>query len=131
MTEIRAAIRAYLLTKHPRVFSEEAPDDAEYPYLVFELGTSFGDGESLEVFPVDVDGWDAPEDGDTTLLETLMAAVDGNGKAVNPTGLNKQVLFSDNLMIVMYCENRLLVTDPETRIKRRKYIYQAKIFERS
>lgn len=117
--EVRKAIQAALKTIHPRVFFQVADEEAEHPYLVFELSNSFDDG-TLENFVLEVDGWDAPANGDTTALETMIHAAD--------SVLHKQVLRPPGMAIALYRQNRLSLRDDEKRIRRRKYIYQARTY---
>lgn len=122
MIKIRKVINDYLKTLHSQVYYQQPPEDASYPYLVFDFPQSLPDGEGLEVITVDIDGWDAPKNGDTTVLENLMT---------NVNALDKNVLVQDGLRATFYLENRLSLTDDDKRIRRRKYIYQARVFERS
>jgi hypothetical protein len=121
MIELRKALMAHLKTIHPRVYFQVSPDDAVYPYLVVDFPNNSDDGEGLQAVVVDVDGWD--NNTDTTLLETLM-------KAVND-GLNKKTLTNESLAVNFYVDTKLSLTDTDPRIRRRKYTYQARLFERT
>ena len=122
MIDFRTALQAKLKTIHARVYSQLAPEDATFPYLVYDLPNDIDDGESMELVVVDVDGWDTPSDGDTTALETLMTAVNA--------GLNKATITSGHTTAILYLDTKLSLTDDDPRIRRRKYIYQARIFKR-
>ena len=127
MINIQAYIQAYLESKHTRVYFEEPPKKPTYPYVVYDLPNSVDDG-SLENFVLDVDGWD--DNQDTTALETIMAAIDGDGKKLNPSGLHrKTIIIPDVLSITFYRENRLALRDEDPSIRRRKIIYQARTYE--
>ena len=123
MKELRRLLQAYLLTVHDRVYYQLAPEDAVYPYLVIDFPAAYDDGEWTQTVSVDVDGWDIPADGDTTVLETLMESV--------RTGLNKKTFLSSELGATFFIESRLALQDDDKRIKRRKYIFEAHLFERS
>lgn len=126
LIEFRKLIKTYLLTKVDRVYFEQAPNNAVYPYIVVDLPNSVDDG-SMENFVMDVDGWDAPPKGNTTALETMMNSVDGDGLINNPSGLHRKTLTLDGeLSITFYRENRLTLRDDVSRIRRRKIIYQAR-----
>ncbi|MDZ4063483.1 MAG: hypothetical protein U1E22_02340, partial [Coriobacteriia bacterium] len=83
---LRQALQSFLLSVCPRVSYGRADPVAPFPRLVFDLPNSHDDGE-VEVFLLDVDGWD--DSTDTTALETLMAAVDGDGAHQNASGLHR------------------------------------------
>ncbi len=121
MIELRKALLAKLKTVHPRVYhSDSVPESAVFPYLVYDLPNDNDDGESMELVIVDIDGWD--DSPDTTALETLMSSVN--------TALNKSVLTTENMSVVLYLDIKLSLRDDDPRIRRRKYTYQAKLFKR-
>ena len=78
---LRAAIQDFLKSVHPRVHYHRADPNGAYPRLVFDLPTSFDDG-NFEIFQLEVDGWD--NNPDTSALEDLMAAMDGDGGPGQP-----------------------------------------------
>jgi hypothetical protein len=118
--EIKESIKAILNTLHARVFYNDAPDDAIYPYVVFNLPNSIDSG-TLENFVLDVDVWD--DNSDTTDLETLIGNIDSQ--------LHKKSVVIDNkLGFVIYRENRIPLDDEDVRIKRRKYVYQLRSYEK-
>ena len=119
--EIREIIQTALNSVHPRVYYQTAPDTAVFPYLVYDLPNSTDDG-TLEQFILDVDAWDMPS-GDTTGLETLIDSAD---KSLH----RKTITVDEVLAVTLYRENRLTLTDDDPNIKRRKYIYQVRTFER-
>jgi predicted thioredoxin/glutaredoxin len=120
MIKLRIALQAFLLTKHARVYFQTAPDKAVYPYIVFDIPNMLPDGEYQEQVIVDIDGWDSPVNGDTTVLETLMTTINS---------LNKTILTAENMRAVFFLENKIPLIDPDPRIKRRKYTYQVKLFK--
>ena len=119
--EIRKIINIALKSIHPRVYYRTAPDTAVFPYLVYDLPNSTDDG-TLEQFVLDVDAWDSIN-GDTTALETL---IDNADKSLH----RKTITVDDDLAVTFYRESRLTLTDDDPNIKRRKYIYQVRTFER-
>lgn len=125
--ELKKIINAYLKTKHNRIYFQSAPEDAVYPYIVYDMPNSVDDG-SMETFVLDIDGWDSTKD--TTTLETLMSVIDGNGNKLTPTGLNKKtVSINGEITATFYRENRLSLVDDDPKIIRKKYIYQIKTHE--
>ena len=120
MIRLRTALKTFLITKHARVYFQAAPKDATYPYIVFHLPDILDDGEYQEQVLAEIDGWDLPADGDTTVLETLMA---------NINSINKSVLTATDMRAVFFLERKLSPPDDDPRIKRRKYIYLVKIYK--
>lgn len=116
--ELRKVIAAALKTVHPRVYYERAPDKAQYPYLVWELPDSINDGYR-ERWRLEIDGWDAPANGDTVALETLMDKVN--------SAIDEMVELK-NLVVVVRLQNRLSLQDDDPSIRRRKYVYAVRTF---
>ena len=123
MTELRQMIQTHLLTLHPRVYFQVAPEDAVYPYLVFDIPNIFDDGEWFKRATIDVDGWDLPSNLDTTVLETLMNTV--------RDGMNKYTITSATSGVSLFLSSMHALQEDDKRIKRRKYVFEAHLFERS
>ena len=121
MKKFRELIHPYLKSIHPRVYFQVAPDSAEFPYLVYDFTQIVNDGEEFETVAVDVDGWDLTDD--TTALETLMQTVND--------ALNKKTLTAEGLAVTFYLDRKLPLRDDNKSIRRRKYIYEARLFGRS
>ena len=131
MKQIRKVLQAQLMSLHPRVYFQDAPDDAVPPYITFDITDMPADGEGFQTAAIDVDGWDMPIDDDTTALEDLMQTINGDGDILNPTGLDKKTLIAPGLAVTLYLDRKIPLKDTDPRIRRRKYIYQARIFGRS
>ncbi|WP_342432610.1 hypothetical protein [Neobacillus sp. FSL H8-0543] len=121
MINLRKALTAYLKNIHSRVYFQSAPGKVAYPYIVFDIPNYIDDGEFQEFMVVDVDGWDSPMNGDTSGLETLMESINA---------LNKTTLMTDDLAVSFYLDLKLPLIDPDPLIKRRKYVYQARLYKR-
>jgi hypothetical protein len=131
MIALRTVLSAYLKTLHSRIYFQIAPENAVYPYIVYDLPSIFSDGEGGETITLDIDGWDFNETGDTALIETLMATINGVTDIYNnSTGLDKKVLATDEISVVLYLENKMALLDDEKRIKRRKYTYSGQLIRR-
>jgi len=122
MKNLRKLLYPFLKSIHPRVYFQVAPEDAEFPYLVYDFTQITNDGEGFETVAVDVDGWDMPAGGDTTALETLMQTVND--------ALNKKTLTAEGLAVTFYLDRKIPLVDDNPGIKRRKYIYEARLFGR-
>lgn len=120
MIELRTALTTKLKTIHPRIYFQTAPKDAAFPYFVFDFPGISDDGEYEELCVVDVDGWDA--NADTTALESLMSAVNA--------ALNKSTLTAANMVVALFLDRKIPLLDDDPRIRRRKYVYQARLFRR-
>jgi len=123
MKNLRKLLYPYLKSIHPRVYFQDAPDDAQFPYLTYDFTQITNDGEEFETVAVDIDGWDMPAGGDTTALENLMESVND--------ALNKKTLTAEGLAVTFYLDRKIPLRDDNPAIKRRKYIYEARLFGRS
>lgn len=123
MKNLRKLLHPYLKSIHPRVYFQDAPDDAQFPYLTYDFTQITNDGEEFETVALDIDGWDMPVGGDTTALENLMESVND--------ALNKKTLTAEGLAITFYLDRKIPLRDDNPAIKRRKYIYEARLFGRS
>lgn len=131
MVELRKVIVKYLESLHPEVYFQEASKQAQYPYLVYNVETN-PDGENYELVMLEIDGWDLSSNGDSNRVEELMNKVNGDGSVINPTGLDKRTLTSENLVVTFYLDMKLPpLPDDDKKIQRRKYTYQARLFGRS
>ena len=123
MKNLRKLLHPYLKSIHPRVYFQDAPDDAQFPYLTYDFTQITNDGEGFETVALDIDGWDMPANGDTTALETLMQTVND--------ALNKKTLTAEGLAVTFYLDRKIPLRDDNKDIRRRKYIYEARLFGRS
>jgi len=123
MKNLRKLLHPFLKSIHPRVYFQIAPDSAEFPYLVYDFTQIINDGEEFETVALDVDGWDMPVGGDTTAIENLMDEVN--------QALNKKTLTAEELAVTFYLDRKIPLRDDNPAIKRRKYIYEARLFGRS
>lgn len=121
MIELREQIQAILKTIHPTIYSKNSIDIVDFPYMVYSTPNSFFI-EDQEVFNLDIDIWDMPEDGDTTIIETLSNEVWNK--------LNKLKYIDENIQFSIYRMNRMNVENEDKRIERRKLIFSLKFYDR-
>jgi len=119
--DLRALITKELKKRCPRVFYRKAPKDAAFPYVVYDLPYNPGDDYSL-----DIDIWDKTVD--TTALEVLVDSIEGDGAAINATGLNQLTVVYNGCYATFYKENRYPVPDEEESINRIQLRYRAKVY---
>lgn len=115
---LRQEITKVLKQINPRVHYESTPDDSEYPFIVYNLGDSLDDG-SVETFPLEIDGWDLPVNGDTTELETMMGKIDN--------ALHRYKAGDSDLFFSFYRENRRSITDSDKRLRRRQLVFTIRV----
>jgi len=131
MIEVRKAINSFLKLLHPnviidgktksRVFFQQAPENAIFPYIVYYLPNSFSDGEGGEIISLDIDGWDSNIDRDTTVIENLM-------KTIN--AIDKKTLTTTEIALTLFLDNKIPLLDDDKSIHRRKYIYSGRLIRR-
>lgn len=131
MIELRQILQSYLESIHSNVFFQLAPENTPFPYVIFDFLPSINISEHHEIVPVDIDVWDLPINNDTTVIETLISSINGDGNISDPTGLNKKTFETENMAVSFYLESKLTLQADNKQLKRRKYSYLAKIFERS
>jgi hypothetical protein len=134
--EIRKAYQELIKLVAARVYFEDAPENATYPFVVVNLPVSNDFGEGFEVYTMDIDFWD--KSTDTTALETLTHDVNMaiNEQIVNTAG--DALVPSETLTpgVILYpngddpifsfralLENRRVLNDNDKRLKRRQYTY--------
>ncbi len=119
MIKLRKHIKTTLLTAHPRVFFYDAPETAVFPYIVYDFPNSFVN-EEQEVILMDVDVWD--DSSDTTELETIAGDVWQK--------LHKHHHIDEDIQLSIHRTTRFTVTDADSRIKRRKMIFEVRYYDR-
>ena len=121
MINLRTALSNYLKTIHPRIYFQEAPELAVFPYIIYDMPNSLFDGEYIDQITLDIDGWDLNLLGDSTAVETLMK---------NINALDKMTLRGEDMAVTFYLDNKMSLTDPDKNIKHRKYIYSGRMIRR-
>lgn len=119
MSNLRKALLALLETIHPRVYFEDAEDDAVMPYVVFDYPNSLTQ-EEQERFMMDIDVWD--DNADTTELETLAESIWNK--------LHKHHHIDNDIQFSINRQNRGTLRDDDPRIRRRKQTYEIRYYDR-
>lgn len=121
MIEVRKAIYTYLKTLYVRVYFQQAPEVVVFPYVIYDLPSSFSDGEGGEIITLDIDGWDSNTTRDSTIIENLMATINN---------IDKKTLTTDEIALTLFLDNKIPLLDDDKNIHRRKYIYSGKLIRR-
>lgn len=119
MIELRKELNNVLKSIHSRSYFQRPPDDAQFPYVVYDLPSS-NTIEDLEVLTLDVDVWDNKKD--TTALETLTDQLDST--------LHKYKVLHASFQFSIYRTTRLFLIDDDPRLTRRRLSYQIRFFRR-
>lgn len=122
MNKLRTQLNKILKSIHPTVFYKKAPDDAIFPYLVYDLPQSYYE-DDLETFNLDIDIWDKPVEGDTEELETLSQAIWNE--------LNSYYFINEDMQFSIHRQSRLTIEDDDPRIGRRTLIFNLRYYDRS
>jgi len=120
MIELREIIQTNLKKFHPRAFFQSAPETTTFPYLVFEIINSNPDGEHYEQAVIDIDGWS--DSKDTTELERLMKGVE--------LMFDKQTFSVGDVTATFYIDSKRAIISDNSKLQRRKYTFQVRIFRR-
>lgn len=119
MVSLFQSIYSKLNEVHSRVYFELAPQNAEFPYIVYKFPNSNRD-EHREDFTLEIDIWD--NKADTTELETITDNIDKK--------LNRLQILDENFHVSIYRINRLMVPDTDPSIHRRQLRYNVKTYFR-
>lgn len=120
--ELQKQIVTFLTTKATRVYFREAPENAVYPYVVYNLPSSIENYSNREDFILEIDFWD--NSNLTTVIDTLVGSVDGDGDISSPTGLHRKLIYVDGTISAkLYREARLVIDDEDKRIEHRQLRY--------
>jgi len=115
--ELKKAIYAFLRTKADRVYDQESPPEASFPYVIYILEDSATDeNQVMEVFNLTVEVYDNNK-FDTTTLDALVGTIDGNGSITGASGLHRKHYFSQGVLRAdFYRYDRETFTEKDSNI---------------
>jgi len=124
--ELKKVIYNFLATKSSRVFDTEAPEEVNYPYIVYNLYSSGSDiDQKKEIFRVEIDIYDNNA-LDSTDIDSLANDIDGDGAIVSATGLHRKHYYSAGVVQTdIYRDTRESITEGESNIKHVQLTYDA------
>jgi hypothetical protein len=107
-----------ILSNIATTYYENAPLDATYPYLVYNLEDSQFDGANTEIFQLYINGWDKSDS--SAALEGIMQSVQDaiNNKVINGTKVSMHCILDSRLNID---------EESDDRLKRREYRYGLRV----
>ncbi len=115
---LRTELQMLFKTLTNGVYYEQAPDDAAYPYLVYELSELFSnDGKT--VFQLEVNLLDYGED--SFAIETLADDIQ--------TALNKYYRISGIIEFTVYLGLRQTIKEEDKKIIRRRLLFEIQLHE--
>lgn len=112
INSLEKAIRAEILKYHPKVYSETAPQNATFPYLVFSMAQSNKINEAIESIELMVDGWDKSKT--PVALNNIMA---------NLESLNGVSVVDGDVMAHFFFNSRSSIRDPENFYQHKRYTF--------
>jgi len=117
-TELRKQLKIILKTVADRVYHEEAPPTALYPYVVYESSElAYENGKTT--FQLEVNVLDYGEDSST--VEILSDLVQNT--------LNKYYFINDTIQFTTYKGNKNIIKEEDKKIIRRKMNFEIQLHE--
>lgn len=116
MNKLLELILQTLKTKHDRVYHEVAPDNAEYPYIVFNVSDGFKSHRDDLTLIIDI--WD--RNNSSMGIEDLTDSIDNL--------LDKANIHNEFVLTTFYRQTRMKVEDPDTKLKRRQLRFNAQTY---
>jgi hypothetical protein len=101
-------------------YLEVVPEGTPFPYAVFSMPGSFNLESDRQDFQLYVDVWD--NISDNTRIETITNQID--------EVLYKLRITNEHHLLIFQRESRLMLPDPDPKIKRRQMRYLVKTYER-
>ncbi|HSQ88097.1 tail completion protein gp17 [Romboutsia sp.] len=108
MNKLLELILQTLKTKHPRVYHEDAPSNAEYPYIVFNVNDGFKTHRDDLVLIIDI--WDRNDS--SIVIEDLTDTID---KLLDESNLPNEFVLP-----TFYRQQRFKVEEPDKKLKHRQ-----------
>lgn len=111
MNMVADAMLDFLKTKHDRVYRNSSTSNPVFPYVVYRV-ENVTENEPSDEFYIHVD---IHEDTNKSvrLMEDLADKIDGDGKDLEPSGLNKKVMNTDGFNAHFTREGRQFVDGNE------------------
>lgn len=123
MIELQKFVYGKLKEIHDRTYLEVAPEGTAYPVVIYRFPDS-DYNEWREDFTLEIDVWDVPADNSSVVVQNLSDQIDQS--------LNRLIFLSEDgsWCTRIYRINRLMVPDPDPRIKRRQLRYELRTYRR-
>lgn len=108
MNKLLELIIQTLRTKHERVYHESAPDNAIYPYIIFNVSDGFKSHRDDLTLIIDI--WD--RSSSSFEIENLTDSIDNL--------LDEANIYNEFVLTTFYRQTRMKVEDPDIKLKRRQ-----------
>lgn len=119
MRQLKQQITNLLKDVCPRVYFSEAPDTAQFPYIVYDLSQGVENAGQI-ICTLDVDIWDK---------NTSSANVDALSRAIRR--LDKTVYIDDDIQFSLFFDRILNTKSEDKTLKRNTAIHNIRYIERS
>ena len=116
MNKLLKLILDTLKSKHPRVYHENAPKNAEYPYIVFNINDGLKSHRDDLILTIDI--WD--RNNSSMVIEDLADTID---KLLDEANLPNEFVLP-----TFYRQQRLKVEDPDKTLKRRQLRFNVQTY---
>lgn len=116
MNKLLELILKTLKTKHGRVYHENAPQNAEYPYIVFNINDGLKSHRDDLILIIDI--WDRNDS--SMRIEDLTDMID--------TLLDEANLPNEFVLPTFYRQQRLKVEDEDKTLKRRQLRFNVQAY---
>lgn len=120
MRDLKIQLSKQLKAVHPRVYFENAPDDAIYPYIVYSFGSSYTN-RANEIYALDIDVWDKNQS--SRAVDELLSKIN---KALNMTSY-----IDDKIQYSLYYDRKLDTGSDDKTLKRKTIVFELRYAERS
>lgn len=118
MNKLLSLILIELRKHHERVYHEDAPSNAKYPYLVYSVSDGFKTHRDDLTLIVDI--WDRNDSAMN--VEDLTDKID--------IGLDSKSIHNDYVVATLFREGRLSIGDPDKTLKRRQLRFSVQTYFR-
>ena len=116
MNKLLELILQTLKTRHLRVYHENAPDNAIYPYVVFNVSDGFKSHRHDLTLIIDI----LDRNSSSLEIEDLTDSIDNL--------LDEANIYNEFVLTTFYRQTRMKVEDPDVKLKRRQLRFNVQTY---